>query len=483
MDNTSIKQNAISGFIWRFLQQSGTHIVGFVLSMVLARILSPEDYGLIAMITVFTNIAMVFIHTGFSSAIIQKKDLTETDKNTMFFASILLGIVLYLILFLCAPAISLFYKEPRLTSLLRVESLMVLIGSAYSVHHSVIVRELLFKKSFWISACGMAVQSVVGITLAVLGFGAWSLVFSTLSHTFTSALIFWIISKWKPKFEFSFASFKGMFFFSLKMLISELFNTVYNNIRSIIIGKQYSSSDLAFYNKGYQFPTLIMTQVDGSMNTVLFTSLSKFQSDWESGLKALRRAMKTSLYICAPLMAGLFAVAKPMILLLLTEKWAESIIYVQLGSIICLFWPLSAQRHALNARGKSGISLKLNIVSKIVSLTLLLLTFKISVKVMILSSIIGSLIMLIISAFFYRKHLKYKFRHQMADILPPILLSALMGAVVYSVQLLSLSNILTLLIQVPVGIVVYILLSVVFKVDSFYYTFSLLKGLVTSKKN
>ena len=478
MDNSSIKQNALTGFIWRFLQQSGTHIVGFVLSMVLARLLSPEDYGLIAMITVFTNIAMVFIHVGFSSAIIQKKDLTETDKNTMFFASLILGLALYLILFLCAPAIASFYNEPRLVSLLRVESLMVLIGAAYSVHHSIIVRELLFKKSFWISACGMAVQSAIGITLALLGFGAWALVFSTLAHNLTTAVIFWAISKWKPKFEFSFASFKGMFFFSLKMLISELFNTVYNNIRSIIIGKQYSSSDLAFYNKGYQFPTLIMTQVDGSMNTVLFSSLSKFQSDWENGLKALRRAMKTSLYICAPFMAGLFAVAKPMILLLLTEKWAESIIYVQLGSIICLFWPLSAQRHALNARGKSGISLKLNFVGKIVSIVILIFTFRISVKTMVLGSIVGSLIMLFINAFFYRKHLEYKFRHQIADILPPILLSALMGAVVYSVQLLNLSNFVTLLIQIPVGIVVYILLSLVFKIDSFYYVLSLIKGLI-----
>ena len=217
-------------------------------------------------------------------------------------------------------------------------------------------RRLEFKKSFAISFAGVITHGVVGIILALLGFGPWALVISTIANLFVCCILNWVVVKWRPSLMFSKESAKYMFSFSGKVLGSELLNSVFNNICSLIIGRQYSSQDLAYYNRGYQYPTLIMNQVDGATTTVLFSALSKYQSDWENGgLNALRRAMKTSLYICAPLLFGLSAVAEPMIVLMLTEKWLPCVEYVRLVSMMCLFWPLSAQRHALNSLGRSDV--------------------------------------------------------------------------------------------------------------------------------
>lgn len=478
MSSESLGKRAVSGFIWRLLQNAGTQIVGFVVSIILARLLMPSDYGLIAIISIFINIANVFIQTGFSSAVIQQQKLDEKDKNTMFFSSAVLGIILYVILYAAAPFIAAYYNEPLLTDMFRVQSITVLIGSFSSVHQALITREMKFKKSFVAGLTAMAAQSITGITLALLGYGAWALVYSNLANVAVNGVIVSLICRWMPKWEFSFRSLKSMLGFSVKMLGAALINTIFLNIRSLIIGKQYSSEDLAYYTKGNQFPQLIMLQVDGSMTTVLFSALSKTQSDWEQGLRALRRAMKTSLYVCAPLMAGMFAVAESMVLLLLTEKWLFATRYVQVGCIICLFWPLSAQMHALNARGKSGVVLTLNIVSRIISVVLLLLTFKHSVWLMVLSEAIASAIFLPISMVVYRKHLEYSIRDQLSDILPPILLSAVMAAVVFSVQLLGLPILITLVLQVIVGLIVYIAGSIIFKFESFHYILNMIKPII-----
>lgn len=478
MSSESLRKKAVSGFIWRLLQNTGTQVVAFVVSIILARLLMPSDYGPIAIISIFTSIANVFIQTGFSSAVIQRQELHEKDKSTMFFSSVALGILLYMLLFAVAPFVAVFYNEPLLSDMLRVQSLSVLFGAFSSVHQALITRDMKFKKSFAAGLIAMVAQGVTGITLALLGYGAWALVYSNLISVAVNSIILFFICGWMPKWVFSFRSLKSMLGFSIKMLGAALINTIFLNIRSLIIGKQYSSEDLAYYTKGNQFPQLIMLQVDGSMTTVLFSALSKTQNDWEQGLRALRRAMKTSLYVCAPLMAGMFAVAESMVLLLLTEKWLFAARYVQVGCIICLFWPLTAQLHALNARGKSGIVFGLNVVSKVISLVLLLLTFRHSVWLMVLSEAIASAIFLPISMFVYRKYLRYSIRDQIADIFPPILLSAVMAAIVYSVQLLSLPTLVTLVLQVLVGMIVYVAGSLLFKLESFHYILNMIKPIL-----
>lgn len=477
-DSQNIKKKTIFGFIWRLIQNAGTQIISFVISIVLARILSPSDYGQIALITVFTGIAMVFVNTGFSSAVIQKKDLADTDTSTIFHTGMIIAIFLYSILFFAAPSISVFYNDNSLTSLLRVESLIILIGASYSVQQALITRFLLFKKSFLANACGLIAQGVTGIIMALNGYGPWALVISTVVGYSVIATIMWLVVEWKPKLVFSLSSFRAMSNFSIQLLASGLLDSLYISLRSLIIGKQYSSEDLAIYNKGNSFPSLIMTQIDGAMTTVLFSSLSKSQDNWDMGLRILRRALKTSTYVCFPLMAGLCAIAKPMIVILLTDKWIGSAEYVYLSAIICAFWPLSACRHALNARGKSGVSLILNCCSVLISTILLLLTYKYSVRFMVISSIISAIICQVAYSFVYSKMLQYKIKDQVADILPSIILSSSMGVVVYSITLFGLSNFLTLLIQIPLGILFYVGCSIIFKVGSTRYLIDMIKSII-----
>ena len=477
----SIKGKAIFGFIWRFLQNAGTQIISFIISIVLARVLMPEDYGLVAMITVFTNIAMVFINTGFSSAIIQRKNLTDEESSTVFYFSIGMGLVMYGILYFSAPYIAAFYSQPRLIPMLRVESLIVVIGSLYSVPQALINRKMQFKKSFIVSLSGVIVQGAVGITLAYNGFGPWALIYATIANYAVNAVIMWVVVRWIPKLVFSVKAFSGMFLFSFKMLLSALFDTVFNNIRSIIIGWQYTSTDLAYYNRGYQFPSLLMTQIDSAITTVLFSSLSKFQDDWEKGILILRRAMKTSMYVCLPLIAGLCAVAEPMVRLLLTDKWLPCVDYIRITAILCASWPLSARRHALNSLGKSGISLVLNIMGKAITLAAILITYKHSVKALIIGTVVASYLGQIVATIIYAKTLKYPVMAQLTDILPSALLSAFMGVSVWSISLLPIADLPLIIIQVAAGVVIYVLLSKIFKMESFNYTLNMVKSILKRK--
>ena len=479
---SNIKSKMVSGFLWRFLQNASTQIINFVISIYLARILDTSDYGLVAMIAIFITLASVFIDTGFASAIIQKKELDDVDMDTMFYSGFVSSIVLYAILYFAAPYIADFYHHQELILLLRIQSITIIIASLYSVQQALLTRELQFKKGFLPRVIGAIAHGVVGIVLAKKGYGPLALVYSAIANNVACAIVYWIIVKWKPGFSFSIRSFKEMFSFSARILSSSLLDTIFNNIRSLVIGRQYTSDDLAFYNRGDQFPTIIMSQIDGSISTVLFPSLSKYQDNWEDGLRVLRRSLKISMYICLPLMFGLCAVAKPMILFILTEKWAPSIEYVRLAAIGCMFWPLTANKHALNALGKSKITLRLNTMSKITSLIFLFLTYRHSVRLMIMSTLFASIFYTIVSSFVYQKNLGYRIIDQITDLLPTILLSLVMFLIAYSVSFLNLSNFVTLVLQVLIGVIVYVGGSILFKIDSFYNLLDIIKNIV-GKKN
>lgn len=472
---SSLKQQTIFGFFWRFLQNAGTQVIGFIVSIILARILMPSDYGLIAMITVFTSIASVFVTTGFSSSIIQKKDLSDIDKSTIFHTGIATSLFLYIGLFFLSPYIANFYRETQLVALIRVQSLSLILSALYSTHSAILSRELRFKKSFIASLSGVCVQGVLGISLAYIGFGPWALVYSYLANSAVCTVVTWIIVKWMPKMQFSMQSFKQMFAFSIKILCLSLVNTLFYNIQALVIARQYSSQDLAYYNRGQQFPSLIMQQVDGSMNTVLFSSLAKYQDDWDSGLRVLRHAMRTSMYICFPLMIGLFAAAEPLVRFLLTDKWIDSVPFVRLMAVICLFWPLSAQKNALNALGKSGIPLAMNICSQIITLILILLTYKISVIAMVSSTLVSSIIFQGIGAFIYRKYLNYGICDQIWDMVPSLFAAVFMGCIVFTMTFLNIDAGLILLLQMLLGVIVYGLISHIFKIKAYVYILNMIK--------
>ncbi len=479
----SIKSLAIKGFLWRFLQSSSSQIINFIISIVLARLLTPDDYGLVSMVSVFTMISMVFVNTGFSSAVVQKKEITNQELSSVFYCSVFVGIFLYALMYIISPMVASFYEEAALTGILRVQSLALVIAAIYSVPMSLINRQLQFRLSTYASLIGAVVHGIVGIVLALCGFGVWALVYGTLSFYVTECICVLILVKWKPELYFSFKLLKPLFSFSSKVLAVSLLNQVFNNIRSLIIGKVYSSEDLAFYNKGYQFPTLIMGQVEGSMSTVMFSSFAKYQDTWETeGLSALRRSMRLSLFVCTPLMAGMCAVAEPMIRVLLTEKWMESVVYVRLVAILCVTWPLAARVNAMNARGYSGISLKLNMIGKAITLVMILLTYKISVTALIVSTIVAAFLSQLISCFYYRKYLAYPIKAQLFDILPSFAISAVMGVLVYELTYLGLPDIPMLIVQILSGILIYVVLSRVLNKEIFLYTWNLVQKILGRKK-
>ena len=472
---SNIKEKTISGFIWKIIQNSSAQIINFVISLVLTRLLDPDDYGLAAMASIFNSIALVFVNTGFTSSIIQKDELNDDDLCTMFWSGLGLSFFIYCLLFLMAPAISDFYHHSELIGMVRVESLIVPISALFSVQQAILSRNLQFKISFLASLIGAVVHGIVGIALALTGYGAWALIVSSLANNLVCVFVLWALVKWRPSFKFSKGSFTGMFSFNLKMLTSSLLDTIYNNIQSLIIGRQYTTADLAYYNRGNNIPSLFMTVIDGSMTSVLFPTLSKYQNDWENGLKALRRSLKLSMYVCLPLLLGLIAVSRSMVIVLFTEKWLESVGYIRLSCLVCAFWPLSAKSHALNSLGKSEVTVKIKSFSNIVTLVALLLTYRISAKMILVGMVCASLLVSIISMFVYNTHLDYTIKDQLFDVLQSLILSAIMTFAVYSVELLNLSPFLTLVIQITFGIILYIFLSFITRNDSFNYLLGIIK--------
>lgn len=478
------KGKVLGAFVWRLLQNIATQAAAFAISIILARILLPEDYGLVAIINVFITIALVFINTGFSSAVIQKKEINPRDLDTIFYTSLICGAILYAILYLIAPAISVFYDEPRLTALFRVECLIVPVASIYSVQQSLITRNLWFNKGFVISLVAMIFQGAIGISLAYLGYGVWALVISTLANSVVSAILAWIFVGWRPGVSFSVNSFRSMFAFSMNILASGVLTEAYNNIKAVVIGKQYSSADLAFYNRGNQFPTLIMVQVDGALTTVMFPSLSKYQDNWEQGLSVMRKTLKLSMYICVPLMFGLIAVAEPMVRLLLTDKWLPCVKYMQLTALICMTWPLSMREVAIKGLKRSDIALKLNVFNMVLSLIGMLFTYKISVMAILLGSAAVVGICQIVEAFVYEKYLQYKISELICDILPTFLMSFFMCVIcLYFKNHVILSDLFMLLFEILIGTSVYIALSLITKNENFFYLIDVIKGIYFKRFN
>ena len=471
--------NVISNIIWRFLEHCGTQGVSFIVSLVLARLLEPEHYGTLALVTVLTSFLRVFIDSGFGSALIQKKNPDNIDFSTVFFFNIFICSILYILLFFCAPFIASFYDNPELIPVIRVMGLTLILSGIKNIQVSYVSKNLIFKKFFVSSLFGTISSAVIGITLAYLGYGVWALVAQHVSNTAINMIVLWFAVKWRPTLTFSISRFKSLFSFGWKLLASQLLETTYNDIRQLIIGKLYSSADLSFYNKGKQLPYLIISNIDSSISSVLLPSMSNEQDKKEHVKKMMRRSIKTSIFILSPFLIGLFSVSKPLVSLLYTDKWLSCVPFLRVFCLSYVLYPVhTANLSAIKALGRSDLFFKLEIVKKIVGFSLLFATISSGPLVMAYSLLISAVSSSFINAFPNKKLLNYSYFDQIKDILPTLFVAALMGAVVYSVQLLNLSNFVTLLIQVPVGIVVYILLSLVFKIDSFYYVLSLIKGLI-----
>lgn len=460
----------LPNFFWRLAERFGAQGVALVVSIILARLLVPEVYGTIALVTVFTQILNVFVDSGFGNALIQKKDADDLDFSTVFYFNVAVCLLLYVGVFLAAPWIARFYNDLALTPVVRVLSLTLIISGVKNVQQAYVSRTMQFKRFFFATLGGTIGAAVIGIAMAYFGFGVWALVAQQIFNATVDTLILWITVKWRPKWMFSWQRLKGLFSFGWKLLASSLLDTVYSDLRQLIIGKLYTSSDLAQYNRGKQLPDLLVNNIDTSINSVLLPAMSQVQDDSARVKSMTRRAMKTSTYVIAPIMMGLAFTAEFVIRLLLTEKWMPCVPFLRIFCITYMFYPVhTANLNAIKAMGRSDLFLKLEIVKKVVGLIVLLSTMWFGVMAMAYSLLFTSITSQIINSWPNQKLLDYSYPEQIRDILPGILLAVLMGCCVYPIQWLGLPDVVTLLIQVPLGAVIYIGVSAVLRLDSYKY--------------
>ena len=470
-------KSVISGFLWRFAERCGAQGVSFIVTIVLARLLNPDVYGTISIILVFTTVLQVFIDSGMGSALIQKKNADDLDFSSVFFFNMIMCSFLYLILFFVAPIIAVFYDDKTLTAVIRVLGLTLIISGIKNVQQAYVARTMQFKRFFFATLGGTLGAAIVGIGMAYSGYGIWALVVQQLFNATVDTIILWLTVKWRPKKMFSIERIRTLFAFGWKLLVSSLLDTVYNNIRQLIIGKMYSSSDLAYYNRGKQFPDLIVNNINTSIDSVLLPTMSSKQDDRMIVKKMTKRAIKTSTYIIAPLMMGLAFCGTPIVKVVLTDKWLPCVPFMQIFCITSMFYPIhTANLNAIKALGRSDYFLKLEIIKKIIGIILLLSTMWYGVMAMAYSLLLSSFLSQIINSWPNKKLLDYGYIEQIKDILPSIFLAVIMGIGVFCVQFLELGNLLTICLQVILGMVIYIGGSVIFKFEEFEYIYKMIKG-------
>ncbi|MBQ7504405.1 MAG: lipopolysaccharide biosynthesis protein [Ruminococcus sp.] len=478
-----MSKKVLSNFIWRFLERSGAQLVQFLVSIVLARILMPKQYGIVALLTAFIMILSIFIDSGLSSALIQKKDADEKDFSTVFFVNLALCVTLYIVLFFTAPFIAGLYHNPDMTIYLRVIGLTLIIAGVKNVQMAYVSRNLIFKRFFFATLGGTVGAGILGIIMAYMGFGVWALIAQYLFNNAVDTLILWLTVKWRPKKLFSFKRLKGLFSYGWKLLASSLIDTLYNNIRTLLIGGKYSSKDLAFYDRGNQFPNVIVNNINLSIDSVLLPTMSNVQDDKARVKTMTRRSIRTSTYLIAPLLMGLAFTAIPLIRLVLTEKWLPAVLFLRIFCVTYLFYPIhTANLNAIKAVGRSDMFLKLEIIKKAIGITALFATLWISVEAMAYSMLFTTVASIIINVWPNRKLLGYTYIELIKDILPGVLMSVAMGLIIFPIQFIGLPDIVTLCIQIPLGAAVYIIGSKLFKLESFGYLLGILKSFFRKKE-
>ncbi|MBR4458425.1 MAG: lipopolysaccharide biosynthesis protein [Clostridia bacterium] len=463
-------RTVMTNLLWRLAERFGAKGVELIVSIVLARVLLPEQYGSIALVTVVINILQVFVDGGLGNALIQKKNADQVDFSTVFFFNIAFCAVIYSLLFLASPLIANFYSDPELTPVIRVLGLTVLISGVKNVQHAYVSRHMLFHRFFYATLGGTIGAAVIGIWMAYHGYGIWALVAQQIFNVTLDTVILWFTVRWRPTRAFSWQRLKGLYSYGWKILVSRLIDTVYQDIRQLIIGKKYSKSDLAYYNRAKQFPMFITSNINTSINSVLFPAMSSVQDEKERVKAMTRRSIRVSTYIMAPLMMGLAACGKPVVQILLTNKWLPCVPYLTIFCITYMFQPLhTANLNAIKAMGRSDLFLKLEIIKKVIGIIALVISMQFGVMAMAYSLLITNVIGQVINSWPNKKLLNYAYPEQLMDILPNILTAAGMGLIVYAVEGFGLNKWATLLIQVPLGVIIYIAASKINRLDSFDY--------------
>jgi len=473
-----LKHKAIKGFFWRFGERISSQLVGFAVSVILARLLEPSEYGVIALTMVFMAIANCLSISGLGVSLIQKKDADEVDFSTIFYAGIVLSVVMYCLLYILAPYIGYLYGNEQVISVLRALGLTLPIASVNSVQQAYVSRQMDFRKFFYATFIGTIVSGAVGIGMAYNGFGVWSLVGQQLSNILTNTLVLGVVVKWRPKLVFSWIRLKELYGFGVKLMGAQLLGTSFNELKSLVIGIKYKPADLAFFNRGDSIPNLIAGNINNTINTVLFPAMAKVQDDKKVVKIGIRRSMMTSSFIMVPMMFLLASVADKIVLILFTEKWLPCVPFMQ---VLCLNHCISilgtANLQTFNAMGRSDITFKLEVIKKPIFLLMIMYTMTISPLAIAIGNLFYGIVATAINMWPNRKIIDYKLLEQLSDVKNPFVISSLMFVVVSLLGTIQYNPYTILLVQIVVGLSFYFTISMLVASENFKYLITTIKSM------
>ena len=464
----SLKSKTVSGVLWSAIERFSLQGVQFIINILMARLLLPSDYGMIGMLAVFLQISQTFIDSGFSDALVQKKDRTETDLSTVFYFNIIISVLLYILLFIGAPYIAQFYRMPELTLVTRVIMLNLIFSSFAAVPKTILTIRIDFKTQSKISLISAIISGTVGITMAYKGVGVWALVVQTLLNALLVTCLFFYYINWRPLKVFSKKSFQGLFSFGSKLLFSRLIHTLYYNLYAIVIGRRYSSAELGYYTRAEQLAIFPSSNINAIISRVTFPILSSIQDDDKRLALVYRKYIRLASFLIFPLMIGLAAVAEPLVSFLLTDKWLGTVLLLH---ILCLDWMLDhlsqINLNLLLIKGRSDLSLRLEIVKKIIATLILIISIPYGIEIMCWGRVLYSVLATYMNSYYTNRLIGLSLKTQLRDIFPSLLLAAGMGITVYySISLFS-SDLLKIIGGVVIGVVFYVMASVILRIEEF----------------
>ena len=468
MAEKSLKEKTVKGTIWSAADAFLGQGVSFIVGIVLARLLSPEEYGLIGIVLIFTTILTGVVDSGFSTALIRKKDTTNEDYNTMFITNMVISIMLFVALWFCSPLIARFFQRPQLTDLTRVMGLILILQALSITQVTILTKRIDFKTKTKASVVAAVTSGVVGIGMAIGGYGVWALVGQQLSNKLLYSLCLWRLNKWFPNGKFSYASFNYMWGFGWKMMVSGLLSNTWSQLYQVVVGKFYNPATLGHYTRAKEYASLFSTNFTTIVQRVTYPVLAELQDDLDRLVMAYRRVIKTCMYVTAVCLITLGAMAEPFIYCLIGPQWHEAATYLPFICVSLSLFPLHAiNLNMLQVLGRSDIFLYIEIIKKFVSIVPLFLGIFVSIYWMLIGSIITGLINFFINSYYTGKKLHYSSWAQLKDVAPGYGVAFIVALSVYFIKYLPISSFIILAIQVLVGSIVAILVSEFFKVDGY----------------
>lgn len=484
---SDLKKRTISSLIWKLTEKLGSQIVQLIITIVLARLLTPDEYGTVALVTVFIGIAMVFLDYGLSTALVQNKQLKAIEIDTTFILSLSLGVILYGILYLCAPLLAKFYEVDELTLIVRILSVILVLGAINSVQNALLQRQLKYRAIFIANFFSTVISGILGILMAYLGCGVWALVVQQIMLRIVSGFVYCFQSMYIPKFRFSVEYAKRTFSFGFGILMAQFLRTLFIQIRSLIIGKIYNTEAVAYYNKGEQFPAIVATSTDYSFQQVMFSIYSKKQDEKDTLKRMMRKSLLTSFFILFPAMIGLCAIAKPLIHLLLGEQWMQSVPFMQIICLAYAFNPIITMgTQVINSKGQSKITLLIEFKVRLFAIILIIISTFINIYTIAFSQVIVSVFNAVLMIKGNKEILEYSYKEQMQDLYKTIIATTIMTISIILINNLATflpnSDIFIIMIDLIAGVSIYMIVSYFIKSEGLEYTIEIIKITISKHK-